>query len=233
MKRVLILVLSSQKPPYDTMMQTSFDTWDSVEVEGVETVFYCGEPFKDNNSKVIYFPIREDYANMGHKLLEALEWCKSNKEYDYIARVNSSCYVDKKELIKHVQTLTENVYGLIVPSSDNQPKWMWGGGQFLFSKETINLILENKDKWNHSIMDDLSISRMMDTLGIEYTDGKACSIDKLEGRWRFMPYGGGSPFEFTDFNDLKNTTHFFYRVKMDGQRYIDKVLMQELFKVLA
>ncbi len=233
MKKVLVLVVSSQKPPYDVMIQTSLDTWDSFEVEGVETIYYCGAPVKENTNKIIYFPIREEYANMGHKLLEAFQWALDNKDFDYIARVNSSCYVDKKELIKHVQTLTESCYGLIVPESKHEPRWMWGGGHFLISKETVKKIVENKDKWNHSVMEDLGLSRMLDTLGIEYTDGKASSIDKLEKRWRFMPYGGGAPFEFTDFKDLKNTTHFFYRVKMDGQRYIDKYLMQQLFKVLA
>lgn len=215
------------------MIETSLNTWDSVEVEGVETIYYCGAPVKENTNKIIYFPIREDYANLGHKFLEALHWAKENKEFDYIARVNSSCYVDKKELIKHVQDLKEDAYGLIVPASEHEPKWIWGGGQFILSKKVVDLILENKDKFNHSLMDDMAISRMLDYLGINYTEGKASSIDKLENRWRFMPYGGGAPFEFTDFNDLKNTTHFFYRVKMDGQRYIDKYLMEQLFKVLA
>lgn len=232
MRRVLILVVSSQKPPYDVMMQTALDTWDSFEVEGVETIYYCGAPKKDNTNKVIYFDIREGYDTMGYKMLEAFDWVLNNKEFDYIARVNSSCYVDKKELIKHVQTLTESSYGLIVPSSENEPSWYWGGGQIIVSKETVQKIVENKDKWNHSVMEDLGFSRMLNTLGIEYNNGKAASIDKLEKSWRFMPYGGGAPFTFTDFNDLKNTTHFFYRVKMDGQRYIDKYLMNELFKVL-
>lgn len=232
MKKVLILVVSSQKPPYDVMIKTALDTWDSFEVEGVETIYYCGAPKKDNTEKVIYFDIKEGYDSMGYKMLEAFEWSLKHKEFDYIARVNSSCYVDKKELIKHVQNLDKEIYGLVVPQSKNEPKWMWGGGQYLISKETVQKVVDNKCKFNHSLMEDIGLSRLMDVLGIEYTDGKASSIDKLENTWRFMPYGCGSPFSFSDFNDLKNTTHFFYRVKMDGQRHIDKYLMQELFKVL-
>jgi hypothetical protein len=55
MKRVLILVVSSQNPPYDRMYQTSCETWDSIDVPGVETVYYFSEPMQPNTDTEIYF----------------------------------------------------------------------------------------------------------------------------------------------------------------------------------
>ena len=71
MKKVLILVLSSNKHPYDVMIDTQMSTWDSFEVDGTQTIFYCGDPVKDNTDKIIYFPIKEEYSTMGHKALLA------------------------------------------------------------------------------------------------------------------------------------------------------------------
>ena len=42
MKKVLILVLSCETPPYNKMVDTSKSTWDSIEVDGVETIYYFG-----------------------------------------------------------------------------------------------------------------------------------------------------------------------------------------------
>lgn len=232
MKKVLILVVSSQKPPYDVMMQTALDTWDSFEVEGVETIYYCGAPIKENTNKIIYFPIREEYANMGHKMLEAFQWAVKNKEFDYIARVNSSCYVDKKQLIKYIQTLeADNVFAGLEVKDD--PKWMLGGGQFVLSRDLIYKVLENKDKWNHSLMEDVALSHLISNMGIDYTKGIACSINQKDGEWLLLSYGGCDNFLFTDFADVKkNSTHHFYRVKQDYQRYLDKIIMENLYKVL-
>lgn len=232
MKKVLILVVSSQKPPYDVMMQTALDTWDSFEVEGTETIYYCGSPRKDNTHKVIYFDIREGYDTMGYKMLEAFDWALKNKEFDYIARVNSSCYVDKNELIKYVQTLESDKVFAGVEIKD-KVNWCWGGLQFIISKDVIQSVVDNKDKYNHSLMEDMAISHLVKDIGFEFTAGRGCSIDKMDKCWRLMPYGTCDAFEFTNFEDVKKANQFFYRVKMDGQRYIDKYLMQELFKVLA
>lgn len=213
------------------MMQTALDTWDSFEVEGVETVYYCGAPKKDNTEKVIYFDIREGYDTMGYKMLDAFEWALKKKEFEYIARVNSSCYVDKKELIKYVQTLESDKAFAGVEIKD-KVNWCWGGMQFVISKDVIQSIVDNKDKYNHSLMEDMALSHLVKEIGFEFTEGKGCSIDKLEKSWRLMAYNSCEAFEFTDFNKVKGNGNFFYRVKQDGNRKMDKYLMEQLFEVL-
>lgn len=233
MKKVLILVLSSQKNPYGEMIETQINTWDSFEIDGVETIFYCGEPVKDNTDKIIYFPIKEDYSTMGHKALLAFDWCLNNKDFDYIARVHSSTYVNKKELIKFVQTLPENnvFAGALVKDKKD---FLWGGAHYLISKDVVQKIVDNKESWNHSVMEDVAMSHLVSDLGIEYSEGRSCSIDNMGTTWRAMCYGGDKEcFLFNDFNSLKELKNqFFYRVKQDGKRDVDKYLMQELFKVL-
>lgn len=232
MKTVLILVISCQNHPYGKMIETSLNTWDSVEVEGCETIFYCGKPVKENTDKIIYFHIDEALETMGEKTLQAYEWALKNKQFDYIARVNSSCYVNKKELIKYVQDLPENnVFAGV--SVNAEPKWMFGGCQFILSRDIVEKIVYNRNSWNHGEMEDKSVSYLMNLLKVPYTDSRACSLNEGVNKWVCLGYGDGASFEFSDWNDVKEkSNHFFYRVKIDRNRNIDEYLMKRLFEVL-
>ncbi len=233
MKKVLILVMSSQESPYKKMIETSTNTWDSITVDGVETVFYCGEPVRQNTDKIIYFPIKESLHTLGEKTLRAYEWALKNKEFDYIARVNASTYVNKKELIKYIQTLPEKKVfaGLEIEASEVMERWIWGPS-FILSKDLIQLIVDNQGMFDHSIMDDLATSFLLNKFDTPYTAGRACSIEKTESGWRCVAYGSEG-FEFTDFaylNQLDN--QFFFRCKQDLNRPLDEVVMNELGRVL-
>ena len=232
-KKILILVVSSQLPPYGEMVKTSNETWNSISVDGVETVFYFSEPLKENTDTEIYFPLKECYETMGHKMLSAFEWSLANRDFDYIVRVNSSCYVDKKELIKYVQTLpdTDLFSGGIVTDKDGNQDFVWGGLQFILSKDVVRKVVDNKDKWQHDKMEDVSVSYLVKDLGIKFTDGKGCSINKQDNGWLCICYGSDN-YEFNDFSEIRKNGQFFYRVKTDGHRWIDKIIMQELFKQL-
>lgn len=232
MKKVLILVLSSEIGPYPKMIDTALNTWDSVLVDGCETIYYCGASYKQNNIKVIYLPVKDTLETMGEKTLQAFEWALQNKTFDYIARVHSSCYVDKKRLIEYIQTLpNENVFAGAEVTGDTT-KWMWGGGHFCLSRDVVQKIVDNRDKWNHSVMEDKAMSYVVDSLGIPFTQGKSCSINKTETGWLLLACGDGVNVELKEWADVKKETNHFYRVKQDGDRNMDGVIMNELFKVL-
>jgi len=232
MKKVLILVLSADFHPYDEMIQTSLNTWDSVEVEGVETAFYCGKSKKKNTDKIIYLNVKDGMLQMGHKALEAFKWAL-NKEFDYIARVNSSTYVNKKTLLQYVQNLPDNnLFAGIEADSQNGFKYCWGGTGYIISKDVIQKIVDNSNLWHHGYMEDESLSLIVKELGYDFTMGYGGAIDKMETDWRIISYGGGESISFTDFADLKPLKHHFIRVKQDQRRLEDKFVMNELFRVL-
>lgn len=231
MKRVLILVLSSDFHPYNKMIQTSMETWDSVETEGVETIFYCGMSDKPNTEKVIYMPVGNGLFEMGKKCLLAYEWALQNKEFDYVARVNASCYVDKKNLIKFVENLPEtNVFAGVETDSQNGFRYLWGGCQYIISKDVLQKIVDNKHLWMHQYMEDESMSLVVSGLGIPFSEGKSGSIDKMPDGWRIISYGGES-VAFNEFSEIIRLKHHFYRVKCDKNRNVDAFVMHELFKV--
>lgn len=233
MKKVLILVVSSQGRPYDKMADTQSATWDSIHVDGVDTVFYFGGPVKHNTDSRIYFDIDEAYSTMGQKMLMAFKWALQYKDFDYIARVNSSCYVDKKQLLQHVQTLPDSIFsGLIVKPGEHDKRgypWIWGPA-FILSKDVVQKIADNPNLWDHGMMEDLALSDVANKLSIPLVDGMAASIDRDKDKWRCINYGSES-YEFTDFSEIKKGQHF-WRVKQDYDRIRDKYVMEQLFKYL-
>lgn len=234
MKKVLILILSSQHDPYKKMMGTSLNTWDKIQVDGVESVYYCGLPLQWNTEKIIYFDIPENYNNLGYKTLMAFDWALNNKEFDYVARVNASTYVNKKELIKYVQTLPdENLFsGLVVEASEEKPRWLWGP-QFILSKDVVSKLAANRQYIDRDLMEDQGISYLGTKLGIPLSHGISSTIDKMyDNTWRLMSYGMGDSFEFERWEDMKKAEgQFFIRVKQDYDRNVDEYVMEQLYKV--
>lgn len=231
MKKALIFVVSSDWAPYDNLMKVSMETWDSVHVEGLETVFYCNGT-QQNTERVLYIPGPTDIFSMGKKTLLAFEWALKNKDFDYISRPQANAYIHKKELIKYIQDLPdENVYAGI--EAVGPPRFRWGVG-ILLSRDVVQKLVDNKHNWDHSQMEDVAMSNLADKLRVPYYEGRACSIDKVsEGKWQCTSYGTDS-FQFKSFEEIgKAKGQYWFRCKQDYDRRQDEVVMRELFKYLG
>lgn len=234
MKNVLILALSCETPPYKEMMETSMRTWDSHSIEGAETIYYCGKSKNKNTDKIVYFNVEESLYSMGHKTLQAFEWAINNKNFDYLARPNSSCYVRKQKLVDYVQGLPEEkLYLGLITNSCYNIEYMWGGGQYILSRDVVELIVKNKHLWNHTYTEDVSIADVLRKLDVPFNgNGNACSINmKPEGGYSCIVYGEGQSMDFTDFKDMeKLDRQFFIRVKQDLKRHLDLEVMNKLYQ---
>lgn len=225
MKTVLIYVLSCHNQPYDQMIRTSMETWDAEPLDGTRTVYYCGEPTGGDTDRVISFPVEEDYKTIGRKNLyaypRAMQW-----EWDYMARVNASCYVHKRRLLEHVQHLP--LHGVIrgavsppTPTCGVSRPFMWGGGQFILSRDVVQAFVNNRYAWRHDVMEDVAMSELAQDCGFTLDDkGMFCSINFTDGKRSVITYNG--PEE----------AQFFFRVKYDPDRNVDAQIMRELKQTL-
>ena len=234
MKTVLIYCISCNLPPYPMLMQAALDTWDKLDVPGIETRFYCGGCPAIDHPKILHFKVSDNYANMGKKNLLAFDWALDQCEWDYMARINASCYVRKQKLLDYVQDLPEK--GLFKGVASNGPvdsSFMWGGAQFILSRDVIEAICANRDKWHHGPMEDISMTKIIKELGFTPdSTGNACSINRDKDHWLCIYYENGKQggFEFTDMCEMKKAeSQFFIRVKQDLKRHIDVQIMKELF----
>lgn len=236
MKKVLTLVLSCETPPYNEMMKVSMETWDSRIVEGVETIYYCGKSKNTSTDKVVYLTTEDSFLTMGAKTIEAFEWALNNKEFDYLARPNSSCYVRKQILLNYVQNLpAEKVYLGLKVASCYKVDYVWGGGQCILSRDVVELVVKNKEKWNHTYTEDVALAALLVPLGVPINgSGNACALHVTpSGTYTCITYenNGGGGIEFTDMAEMaKLENQFFIRVKQDQKRHLDLHVMRELHK---
>lgn len=219
--------------PWFSMIGTAKETWDSPAVEGVSTVFHLGEPAQPLCDRVVAFNVRDSMRTLGHRNLASFRFLLDHdKEWSYLARINASCYCSKRRLRDFCQDLPDTgaVVGGVVEAGTQHGRWMWGGLQYIFSRDVVQAITDNSDKWNHREMEDVAMSYMVFGLGYDVT-GKlgSASIDKVGGKWRFMSYSADDSFDFDDVGEIKARSNcHFIRVKQDRDREIDKWLMMEL-----
>lgn len=245
-KRVLILVLSMDESPYRSLAYASKQTWDSIEVKGVETVFYFGH--EGVTAKLEYDPIRknlftgtgEGLTAIGYKNIAAMEWALDNMEFDYIIRANASTYVNKRLVHEYVQNLpTDNLYmGVGAPYTYNgqQRTYLWGP-HWLMSRDVVQKVVDNKDKHDHGVMDDVAMSMLMYEIGIPLNckgPMAALDIDREAGGYNLTVYngqngGGGHIDSLSQLNELRLP---MIRMKTDWDRTLDVQLFHELFNVI-
>ena len=216
-------------------MKCSMETWDSEVNYQTQTLYYCGKSSEPSTDKVFYSPyLTESLEDVSPRTIEAFD--KSlDYEWDYLARPNSSCYVHKRNLVSFCETLpTENVlYGVL---SDGEKPFLWGGCQYIISRDVVERLVINKSKWKRHLMDDQSISKLADELEIPTLSKGWCASINLQpnGYHLCLVYGHGRNFTFKTFEEVAEHAkgHFFFRVKQDLQRHEDVRIMRELLKYL-
>lgn len=219
MRGVLILVMSAQRAPWGALMDESLRTWDEM----ADAMYYLGHKPRRAGMNFIHSPFDEGLLNLGRRTLHAYEYALSLPGWDFIARVNSSCYVHKRKLSEYCAKLPKTgVLCGVEADSKVGFRYLWGGGQYILSRDTVELIAANRSRWNHAMMEDVAVSRLALDLGIEWNgQGAACSINRDGEGYICISYGGES-FQFKDFAEFaeKNTNHFI-RCKHDPDRIVD------------
>jgi hypothetical protein len=216
-------------------MQASRETWDSEMPDGVLTWYYSNMPSLRIGAppRTLQVEVGGALHDMGRKDLLAYRWALENLAWDYMARVNASCYVRKGPLLEYVQSLPASGLFRGVKTLHAGIPYLWGGAQYIMSRDVIRAFVDNGDKWDHREMEDVSMSLLAVKLGIALDgSGMACSVNERDHDWLCIAYGSPS-FEFASFDEFKAKVgnQFFIRVKQDLKRDRDVWIMRELRRV--
>jgi SAM-dependent methyltransferase len=223
-RSVIILVLSYEGEPWAQLEREGIrKTWGSTvgSFPLVEVLYYYGG--KDTlyrEQDKLYAPFPEGFVNIGRKTLTALEYINSHYEYDFVFRINSSSYVDIFNYLRYISrySSTQQLYcGLkcVPPPGDPRPVFASGCG-YTLSNKTVNTVLEHKEKWDHSMIDDLALAKLLKSLDVEVTT--APRVD----------YGPQ-----TNFTEDLAQGHFHVRCKCETNRQEDILRMNIVHKVYS
>ena len=225
---VLILVLSARRDPWCYLMDASRETWDADEYPQTRTIFYCGKG-GTSDEKVFYSPnIGEELEDVSPRTIEAFEYAVSLPDWDYLARPHSSTYVHKANLVKFLEDKpTENTLWGAMTLGDKP--FLWGGCHYIFTRDVIENMVKNKEKWNHWVMDDQSITQLAEILEVQILPAHSATINMMNSHYTVDCYGHGDNFAFSDWDDInKAADHFFFRCKQDLRRHEDVRIFHEL-----
>lgn len=204
--RILIMVLSFNEPPFDTLMQMQLKTWDSVQVGGVDTVFYHGGEEQDfshtsettinPNSVIIQFNCTDEYYLMAGKFKYALQACKLDN-YDIIFRTNSSSYVNKKELVEFAKKLPKEKLYAGWEIEGNAGYNVCSGAGFFLSPDTAKILRDNIDP-DFAREEDVYCASILHEAGIKIIDDR-------------------SRFDVDPFHDCIPLDRYHYRFKTNNR----------------
>lgn len=164
MKKILILVQACDDPPYYEMQKAQSETWDSINVPGVTTVYYYGnnnhngEHIYKLESKKLYCPCSEAYDMMHYRHKLAVEWCLQCMDFDIMFRTNASSYVHKQKLFDFAQTFpTEKLF-------ISKGKGVHSGAGFFLSKDLVKVANDPIDQ-SPTPSEDMYIFTMLNRAG--------------------------------------------------------------------
>jgi len=237
---VLILVLSARREPWGPLMDCSLETWDSEDHPQTRTLYYCGKTTTPatmrcpKNSEVMYSSnFDEELERVAPRTMEAYEHALAIPDWDFMARTHSSTYVHKRNLVEYCGTLHRKnlLMGLLVTG---ERPFLWGGGSYIMSRDVIERLVANKDKWNNNIMEDGSITDLAHEIGIPLNNkGRMASIDQHGDEYVVTTYGIGQGFTFSVWNEINRAQpHYYFRCKQDLRRHEDLVIFRKLHKHL-
>lgn len=205
--KIIICVLSLEKEPYISLEKTIRETWGNNTTPNVEIIYYYGNG--DENKLVgdkFYSKTPEGLYNIGYKTLNLFEYLINNKDFDYIFRTNSSSYVDIGKLIDYIEDKSKKDFYSGVIGNHGGINFASGSGYFI-SKDLVDLVLQNKNKWDHSLIDDVSLGKLLSENNVNIYKGNRCDMIKP--------------------TDYKNN-HYHYRVKSENNRYNDIKLIKHI-----
>lgn len=234
--KVLILVLSAMREPWGALMRVSKETWDAEDNPHTQTLYYCGKNGEQSNETTFYSTrYDEGLESVSPRTIEAFEEALKRTDWDFIARPNSSCYVHKKNLVSFCESIPchDVLYGVLTEGGRGK-QLLWGGCHYIISRDVIEKIVNNKEKWRHDLMDDMSLTRIAEELEIPMESkvwATSVNMQVAGAPYILMVYNHGENFYFHAFDDAfarGADGHYFYRVKQDERRHLDLDIMRSL-----
>lgn len=163
--RTLVLVLGTRVRPYPMLIRAAEATWASATVPGVEVVFYFGGDGQRMAGRRLTLPVPDDFAHIGEKTIACFEYLLEHREFDLVFRTNCSSYVDLTNLSRyaaaHAQARTFYAGAL---STHAGVAFASGSGYFL-SRDLVELVVRERDAWNHELLDDVALGLLLSTAG--------------------------------------------------------------------
>ena len=182
--RIMVLVVSSDTYPSKRNKKIIQKTWVQNCPNNIKVFFYKSgiETFINKNNEII-LKVGKSTKDISKKNLLAFEYVLNNFEFEYLFRTTTTSYVNLEKLNDLVfdkfSDFKELYCGKIMETYDlekNKQTFVSGAG-ILFSKSTIQNIVNNKEKIDLELWDDVGIGKLLGELEIDPVEGSRYDIE--------------------------------------------------------
>jgi len=164
--RVLVLVLGARVAPYPALIRTIRETWASVAVDGVETIFYYGGDALRFDGDELVLPVSGGALDIGRKTIACFDWALANRDFDLVYRTNCSSYIDLPNLFGYALEHGggQRFYSGLIGTFEQLP-FASGSGYFV-SRDLVELVVQEKTAWRHELLDDVALADLLARSGV-------------------------------------------------------------------
>jgi hypothetical protein len=164
--RVLVLVLGARVAPFPRLIRTIKETWASIPVEDIETLYYYGGDRLALEGHDLILPVSDALAHIGYKTIACFDWALANREFDLVFRANCSSYVDLPNLREYARGRApgRGFYAGYIGVHDGL-RFASGSGYFL-GRDLVELVVERQESWRHDLLDDAALASLLADNGV-------------------------------------------------------------------
>ncbi len=220
--KIIILILSSNTYPSKRNGDIIRTTWGKGDTNLSQIYFYRSDVKTELNQNILSIRDSGTAQDIGYKTLKAFEWVSDNVEFDYIFRTNTSSYVNVGNLEKYIQEEASEeslLYRGILHERKYKGKksnfvYVNGAG-VLMNKKVIDLVLSQKEQWDHSEWDDVALGKLMFENGVIPSVGKRYTVVN----------------NFYNNNIPHENYHVRCRLDQDSKypRYLEKIVLKDVY----
>jgi hypothetical protein len=176
--KVLILVSNSTFYPSNLIVPFIKKTWGKD--KRVDTIYYEGGgeevTFKNN---VLKLDVASTSEKVNEKGIKAFRWVLENRDFDFVFRCTTTTYLNIDGLLRFLDDKKPknffcgpvDYYPPLNIPQDQKIMFVSGAGCF-FSKDVLETFMQNIEKYDESLNDDVGISKLLiSDLGIKVTEG--------------------------------------------------------------
>jgi hypothetical protein len=245
------------------MNEGCLKTWDSVQVDGVNTVYYFGGEKEDKfiSNKFLLMNCDDSALSIAKKTITFFEYALKNFDFDFIYRTNLSSYINKAKLLEFLSNKPKkNFYSSIICRYLTETEnFLFGSGAgFSISRDLVEHLVNNKEKLRYELPDDVMVGHGLQHVQmypsericisslssinsfVESKDNMAQVKTEIKANLGHIDDNRHSIYAESNLNnfkinDLKNyfSRYYHFRCKCESNRLDDILIMKSLHDVMS
>ena len=255
--KFVVLIIGKRKPDYNFLRKIMDFSW----VKKDSRVFYVygngslgsgntniESMYKFNNFKVkdnvnihqirkvtgcdIFCDSVEGWDEILPNTISAMQYLRSNFDFDYLVRTNQSTYWNLPKVEKLLKTLPSTKLYAGQVMFGEEMNFVSGSG-IILSGDLVDQIIGNHDKIDSELIDDVSIGRFMKSVGVDPVSIPRPSIFFHFKKFKFFAYtetlGSRQNLSFRD----AVSSYTSIRCKDSGHKFLGKQVRRDIIIILA